>query len=245
VWVVIPTYEEAGNVDRLLAGVLGALDRARLDGRVLIVDDGSPDGTGDLVRAAATGDRRVELLERTAKEGIGPAYIAGFRRALAGGAELIVQMDADLSHDPGDIPRLVAAARSADVVVGSRYVRGGRVVHWNWMRRIISRAGSVYARLILRVRLRDLTAGFKCFRRAVLDALELDAVASAGYVFQIEMTYRSLLAGFSVTEIPITFTERTVGASKMSGGIVGEAAGHVLRMRRLRTRSPGRPASRR
>ncbi len=241
VWVVVPTYDEAGNIERLLTSITGVFDTNAIDGHILVVDDGSPDGTPHLVSAFASRDPRVELLQRTTKQGIGPAYIAGFRRALAGGASLIVQMDADFSHDPVDVARLIDAARNADVVLGSRYVQGGRVLHWNALRRIISRAGSTYARTILRLAVRDLTGGFKCFRRKVLESLALDDVAAAGYVFQIEITYRALLAGFRVVEVPITFTERQVGASKMTGGIVREAAIRVPRLRRLRTSARTRP----
>jgi dolichol-phosphate mannosyltransferase len=233
VWVVIPTYNEAGNIERLLRVLTAQLDRAGIDGHLLVVDDGSPDGTAGLVRQVAAGEPRIHLLERPVKQGIGPAYIAGFRQALAGGAELVVQMDADFSHDPADVPRLVDAARDADVVIGSRYVSGGKVVHWGPLRRVISRAGSIYARAILGLRIRDLTAGFKCFRGRVLQTLALDEVGAAGYVFQIEMTYRAILAGFRVVEVPVTFTERQVGASKMTGGIVREAATRVPRLRRL------------
>lgn len=236
VWVVIPTYNEAGNVARLTEVLLGIFDRDAMDGHVLVVDDGSPDGTGDIVREFAARDSRVELLPRTAKEGIGPAYRAGFRRALAGGAALVVQMDADFSHDPQDVPRLVAAAAHADLVLGSRYTAGGAVARWGPLRRLISRGGSAYARVMLSVGVRDLTGGFKCWRREALAALPLDQVAAAGYVFQIEMTYRTILAGFRVREIPITFTERMVGTSKMSGGIVKEAALRVPRLRSLRRR---------
>jgi len=240
VWVVVPTYNEAGNIERLTGELTTLFDTDGIDGHVLVVDDGSPDGTARIVSACAARDPRIELLQRTEKQGIGPAYIAGFRHALAGGAALIVQMDADFSHDPRDVGRLVAAARDADVVLGSRYVPGGRVLHWNAVRRVISRAGSVYARAVLGLAHRDLTGGFKCFRREVLETLQLDDVAAAGYVFQIEMTYRALIAGYRVIEIPITFTERQVGESKMTGGIVREAAVRVPRLRRLRrNRSTG------
>ncbi len=239
VWVVVPTYNEAGNIERLTGELTALFDRDGIDGHVLVVDDGSPDGTAALVTASAARDPRIELLQRTEKQGIGPAYIAGFRHALAAGAALIVQMDADFSHDPRDVGRLVDAAFAADVVLGSRYVPGGRVLHWNALRRLISRAGSVYARAVLGLTHRDLTGGFKCFRREVLESLRLDDVAAAGYVFQIEMTYRALLAGYRVVEIPITFTERQVGESKMTGGIVREAAVRVPRLRRLRRGSTG------
>lgn len=239
VWVVVPTYNEAGNIERLTRELTQQFDHTGIHGRILVVDDGSPDGTAAIVTACAERDPRIELLQRTEKQGIGPAYIAGFRHALAGGAALVVQMDADFSHDPKDVTRLVDAASDADLVLGSRYVPGGRVLHWNALRRLISRAGSVYARVVLGLALRDLTGGFKCFRREVLQSLRLDDVAAAGYVFQIEMTYRTLIAGYRVIEIPITFTERQVGESKMTGGIVREAAVRVPRLRRLRRGSPG------
>lgn len=234
VWVVIPTYNEAENIGRLVPAVLDALAHADVDAHVLVVDDGSPDGTGALVSATAADDPRVELLTRQAKEGIGPAYRAGFGVALARGASLVVQMDADFSHDPADVPRLVAAAAHADLVLGSRYTPGGGVARWGPIRRVISRGGCRYARTILRVEVRDLTGGFKCWHREVLESLPLDQVAAAGYVFQIEMTFRAILSGYRVAEIPITFTERVLGASKMSGGIVKEAALRVPRLRRLR-----------
>jgi len=233
VWVVVPTYNEAENIQRLTGELLQVFDREGFDGHVLVVDDSSPDGTAMLVDAIAERDPRVSVLRRRQKEGIGPAYLAGFREALASGAQLICEMDADLSHDPADVARLVAAARDADLVLGSRYVPGGGVARWGPLRRLISRGGSWYARRILGVGIRDLTGGFKCFRRVVLETLPLDQVAAAGYVFQIEMTYRAILAGFRVAEVPITFTERTLGQSKMSGGIVKEAAIRVPRLRRL------------
>jgi len=197
-----------------------------------VVDDGSPDGTADLAEAMARGDDRVAVLLRPAKEGIGPAYRAGFRRALAAGAALVVEMDCDFSHDPACIPALVDAARDADLVLGSRYVPGGGVERWGAARRAISRGGCWYARRVLGVEVRDLTGGFKCFRRGVLEALPLERVAGAGYVFQVEMTYRALLAGFRVVEVPITFTERAHGRSKMSRRIVLEAAVLVPGLRR-------------
>ena len=234
VWVVIPTYNEAENIAEMAVALLGVFEEESLDARILVVDDGSPDGTADIVDGVRERDDRIEVLRRSAKEGIGPAYLAGFRLALDRGAALIVEMDADFSHDPKDVPRLVAAAEHADLVLGSRYVTGGGVTRWGPLRRIISRAGSAYARLVLGLRTRDLTGGFKCFRREVLETLPLDDVAAAGYVFQIEMTYRTILAGFRVREIPITFTERVRGQSKMGGGIVKEAAIRVPQLRRLR-----------
>ena len=235
-WVVLPTYQEAENITAILDALLDVFDETALDGRVLVVDDGSPDGTADLADRIAVRDPRVSVLRRTRKEGIGPAYRAGFRRALAGGAELVLEMDADFSHNPKDVPRLIAAARDADLVLGSRYVRGGGVARWGMIRRAISRGGCWYARRVLGVAVRDLTGGFKCFRRVVLETLPLDQVTAAGYVFQVEVTYRALIAGFRVAEVPITFTDRILGQSKMKGSIVVEAATRVPRLRRL-----GRP----
>ncbi len=233
-WVVLPTYQEAENITAILDALLDVFDAHAIDGHVLVVDDGSPDGTADLADRVTARDPRVAVLRRTAKEGIGPAYRAGFGTALAAGAELILEMDADFSHNPADVPRLIAAAEDADLVLGSRYTRGGGVARWGLARRIISRGGCWYARRVLGVALRDLTGGFKCFRRVVLETLPLDEVTAAGYVFQVELTYRALLAGFRVTEVPITFTERIHGESKMSGDIVSEAAAHILRLRRLK-----------
>ncbi len=235
-WVVVPTYNEAENIERMLAALGDVFRDAAFDGHVLIVDDGSPDGTGQLADAVAARDPRVEVLHRATKAGIGPAYRDGFRHALAAGADLIIEMDCDFSHDPRDLPRLVEAAATADLVLGSRYVPGGGVRHWGPLRRAISRGGCWYARRVLGISLRDLTGGFKCFNRRVLETIPLDEVTAAGYGFQIEMTWRSLLAGFRVAEIPIVFTERVAGQSKMRGGIVAEAAGLVPRLRRL-----GRP----
>lgn len=240
VWVVLPTYQEAENVEAMLAAVLGVFDGSGMDGHVLVVDDGSPDGTADLAAAVGTRDGRVDVLRRTAKEGIGPAYRAGFRHALDRGAERIVEMDCDFSHDPNDLPRLVGATRDADLALGSRYVPGGGVARWGLLRRLISRGGCVYAKRVLGVGVEDLTGGFKCFRRAVLEAIPLDQVAAAGYGFQVEMTYRALLLGFRVVEVPITFSERERGTSKMSHRIVLEAAVLVPRLRRTLGRA--RPA---
>jgi dolichol-phosphate mannosyltransferase len=204
------------------------------DARILIVDDSSPDGTGDLADRIAAEDATVEVLHRPVKEGLGPAYIAGFARALEAGAGLVLEMDVDFSHDPADLPRLLAAIEEgADLAVGSRYVGGGRVEDWPAARRLISRSGSTYARLVLGVRVQDLTGGFKCFRREVLEAIDFASVRSKGYSFQIEMTYRALRRGFKVAEVPIVFRDRQKGASKMDGRIVAEAAWRVplLRLR--------------
>jgi dolichol-phosphate mannosyltransferase len=228
VWVILPTYNEAGNIEAMVEA-LGA----KLSGedRILIVDDNSPDGTGPIADRIAESEPRVEVLHRPGKEGLGPAYIAGFRRALEGGAGLIAQMDADFSHDPAYLPRLIAASALADLVLGSRYVPGGAVAEWGTARRLISRGGSLYSRTVLGVPVRDPTGGFKCFRREVLETIDLDSVAASGYSFQVEMTYRTLRAGFEVLEVPITFREREEGKSKMSTSIVIEAAWRVPAIR--------------
>ncbi|HET7807466.1 MAG TPA: polyprenol monophosphomannose synthase, partial [Gaiellaceae bacterium] len=202
---------------------------------VLVIDDNSPDGTGELADRLAAELGFVSVLHRAQKEGLGPAYLAGFRRALADGADLVLEMDADFSHDPADVPRLVAAAADADLVLGSRYVEGGSIPNWGRVRRFISSGGSWYARVLLGVDVRDLTCGFRCYRRAVLETIDLDAIDSRGYAFQIEGTYRTLRAGFRVAEIPITFVDREQGGSKMSRAIVLEAIWKVpiLRLRAL------------
>ncbi|MDQ3645249.1 MAG: polyprenol monophosphomannose synthase [Actinomycetota bacterium] len=222
-WLVLPTYNEAENIEPIVRAALSHLASTGRDHRVLVVDDGSPDGTGQIADRLATQMDGVEVLHRTAKEGIGPAYLAGFNRALGGGADLVLEMDADFSHDPADLPRLVAASAAADLVLGSRYVPGGGVIDWGLGRRAISRGGSLYAKLLLGVGINDLTGGFKCFRREVLEGLDLTSVGTDGYGFQIEMTYRTIQAGFRVTEVPILFRERRVGASKMSARIALEA----------------------
>ncbi|MFN8109133.1 MAG: polyprenol monophosphomannose synthase [Thermoleophilia bacterium] len=239
VWVVLPTYDEAANVERMLTTLLEVFDGNGIDGRVLVVDDGSPDGTADLAAAVGLRDVRVGVLRRTAKEGIGPAYRAGFREALAAGADRIVEMDCDFSHDPAALPGLIAAADHADLVIGSRYTAGGGVTHWGLTRRLVSRLGCLYARVILGVPVADLTGGFKCFRREVLEAIPMQDISAAGYGFQVEMTYRAIRLGFRVVEVPITFTERTLGESKMNRGIVLEAMRLVPRLR-LRLGLPGR-----
>ena len=219
-WLVLPTYNEADNLELL---VQAAREQLPPDAQILVVDDGSPDGTGRLADRLAAGDDRLGVLHRPRKEGLGPAYIDGFRHALAAGAGLILEMDADFSHDPADLPRLLAASERADLVIGSRYVRGGAIGDWGPVRRGISRGGSVYARLVLGLGIHDLTGGFKCFRREVLEAIDLYSVDSKGYAFQVEMTYRAVRRGFRVTEIPITFRDREEGSSKMNGAIVAEA----------------------
>lgn len=219
-WLVLPTYNEADNLELLIQAASAQLPAAA---RILVVDDDSPDGTGRVADRLAAEHPQVEVLHRAEKEGLGPAYIAGFRRALAAGAGLVLEMDADFSHDPADLGRLLAASADADLVIGSRYVRGGAIGDWGPVRRGISRAGSVYARLVLGLGVHDLTGGFKCFRREVLEAIDLDAVDARGYAFQVEMTYRAIRLGFRVKEIPITFRDREQGSSKMTGAIVAEA----------------------
>lgn len=227
-WLVLPTYNEAENLEPLVAAALANLPESA---RALVVDDNSPDGTGELADRLAAAEPRIEVLHRTQKEGLGPAYIAGFRHALAAGAGRILEMDSDFSHDPADLPRLLAATEEADVAIGSRYVSGGGVENWSKLRQAISRGGSTYARAVLGLPIRDLTGGFKCFRREVLETIDLEAIASRGYAFQVEMTYRAIELGFSVTEVPIVFRERRAGASKMSRSIVLEAAWMVPKMR--------------
>ncbi len=228
--VCLPTYNERENLEPMVRALGDVLDTAR--DRVLVIDDGSPDGTGAIADRLATELEWVEVLHRPTKEGLGPAYVAGFRRALADGAELVLEMDCDFSHDPADVPRLIAACEAgADLALGSRYVSGGGTVNWGLGRRIVSRGGSLYARIVLGVGIRDLTGGFKCFRRATLEAIDLDAIAARGYGFQIEGTYRVLRRRLRVVEVPITFTDRRVGESKMSGGIVAEAMLQVPRLR--------------
>lgn len=225
--VVVPTYNEADNISRLLEQIV-----ARPRFRALVVDDGSPDGTGDIVAEIARSEPRVGLLSRPGKLGLGSAYIAGFRRALAEGAAFIFEMDADFSHDPRYLPELLAAAEGGyDLVIGSRYVPGGGTSDWGLGRRIISRGGNLYAGLILNMPLADSTGGFRCYRRAVLESLDLSVVRSNGYAFQIEMAYRVRRAGFRVGEVPIIFPDRRVGRSKMSRRIVLEALVNVWRLR--------------
>ena len=223
--VCLPTYNERENLE----GMVHAL--GELDVSVLVIDDSSPDGTGELADQLAQELGHVEVLHRERKEGLGPAYLAGFRHALATGAELILEMDCDFSHDPADVPRLLAAAAEADVAVGSRYIEGGSVRNWGLVRRFVSAGGSLYARVLLGVAVHDLTAGFKCYRREVLETIDLDAISSLGYAFQIETTYRALRAGFRVVEVPIAFADRERGGSKMSKGIVLEAIWKVPALR--------------
>jgi dolichol-phosphate mannosyltransferase len=216
--VCLPTYNEAENLENLVRAL------APHDVDVLVIDDGSPDGTGEIADRLAAELDYVSVLHRTHKEVIGRAYIAGFEQLLAGDSELILEMDCDFSHDPADVPRLIAAcAAGADLALGSRYVPGGGTRNWGLVRRIISWGGSFYARILLGVQIRDLTGGFKCFRRNVLETLDLGAIESKGYAFQIETTYRVLRRGFKVVEVPIVFADRTEGTSKMSRSIVVEA----------------------
>jgi dolichol-phosphate mannosyltransferase len=231
--ICLPTYNELDNLEPMI-DALGAV--LREGDRVLVIDDASPDGTGALADRLAAERSFVDVLHRPRKEGLGPAYIAGFRRALADGAELVLEMDCDFSHDPADVPRLIAAAEGgADLVLGSRYVRGGAIPNWGLTRRAVSLGGNLYAQAVLGSRLRDLTGGFKCFRRVVLETVDLDASGARGYAFQIETTYRVSQAGFRIREVPISFCDRERGHSKMSKWIVAEAAWKVplLRVRAL------------
>jgi dolichol-phosphate mannosyltransferase len=229
--VCLPTYNGRDNLERMIH----ALEPYGV--RVLVIDDNSPDGTGELADRLAAEHGFVDVLHRPQKEGLGPAYLAGFRHALAAGAELILEMDCDFSHDPADVPRLIAAVEDgADLALGSRYVPGGSVADWGRGRRFVSAGGSLYARLLLGVPVRDLTGGFKCYRRVVLEAIDLDAITSRGYAFQIETTYRARRAGFRVVEVPIRFVDREHGGSKMSHSIVVEGMWKVpaLRLAALR-----------
>ncbi len=231
--ICIPTYNEIENLEPLLEALSGVIDRDR--DSVLVIDDNSPDGTGALADRLIEDLPWVSVLHRRRKEGLGAAYLAGFPVALATGAAYVLEMDCDFSHDPSDVPRLIAACEDgADLALGSRWIRGGGTVNWGFTRRLISRGGSLYARRLLGVGVRDLTGGFKCFRREVLETLVLDDVDTRGYGFQIELTYRALRSGFRVVELPITFVDRRVGQSKMSGSIVIEA---MLQVPLLRART--------
>jgi dolichol-phosphate mannosyltransferase len=233
VWVVIPTYNESETIERIVGATGAELERlVPGDHRILVVDDRSPDGTGEIADALADKLAGVEVLHRGEKSGLGHAYLAGFARALDAGAELVFEMDADFSHDPRYLGELLAAAADADLVLGSRYVDGGGVRDWGVLRRIISRGGGLYARAILRVDVHDLTGGFKCIRREVLEAIDLASIRAEGYAFQIEVTYRAVLAGFRVREVPIVFRDRVEGTSKMSARIALEAMWMVPQLRR-------------
>jgi dolichol-phosphate mannosyltransferase len=233
-WLILPTYNEAENIEPIVRAASDVLGRATADGsfgggfHVLVVDDGSPDGTGEIADRLAAENDWMHVLHRAEKNGIGPAYLAGFRHALKHGAGYVMEMDSDFSHDPADLARLLAAADrdragSADLALGSRYVPGGGVSDWGVLRRFISEGGSTYSRLVLGLRARDLTGGFKCFRREVLEAIHFDSVRSQGYAFQVELTYRAVRAGFRVVEVPIVFRDRQQGTSKMSWKIAAEA----------------------
>jgi dolichol-phosphate mannosyltransferase len=230
----LPTYNERENLEPMIGALGNVLDTAR--DRVLVIDDGSPDGTGEIANRLSAELDWVSVLHRDRKEGIGPAYVAGFRQALLDGAKLVLEMDCDFSHDPADVPRLIAVAEDrAELVLGSRYTAGGGTRNWGLGRRIVSRGGCLYAQVLLGLGIRDLTGGFKCFRRAALEAIDLGALSAHGYAFQIETTYRVRRAGLRVVEVPITFEERRAGASKMTGSIVAEAMWRVplLRLRAL------------
>ena len=226
--VCLPTYNELENLEAMVRALGGVL---REGDRVLVIDDNSPDGTGELADRLAAELPYVGVLHRPEKEGLGPAYIAGFQRALADGAELVLEIDCDFSHDPADVPRLIAAVEEgADLALGSRYVPGGGTENWGLVRRLISRGASIYTRVLL-MPVSDATGGFKCFRRRVLESIELDTIDAAGYVFQIETTFRALRKGFRVVEVPIRFVDRTEGVSKMNRGIVVEAVWKVPLLR--------------
>jgi dolichol-phosphate mannosyltransferase len=233
IWLIIPTYNEAVNLERIVTAARAELARAAAGSfRILIVDDNSPDGTGAIADSLAQAGDDLEVLHRPGKAGLGQAYLAGFDLALRNGAQLVIEMDADFSHDPRYLPALLKAARSADLVLGSRYVPGGGVRDWGLVRQLVSRGGGIYARAVLGVNINDLTGGFKCIHRRVLEAIDLPSVRAEGYVFQIEVTYRAVLAGFTVREIPIVFADRTAGKSKMSSRIALEAMLLVPRIRR-------------
>jgi dolichol-phosphate mannosyltransferase len=224
-WLILPTYNEAENVEAIVTASGAVLESSSPEGyKVLVVDDGSPDGTGRLADALAEQHGWVQVLHRREKNGIGPAYLAGFRHALDQGAGYVMEMDSDFSHDPADLARLLAAVRDgADLALGSRYISGGGVSDWGLLRRLVSEGGSTYARIVLGLKVRDLTGGFKCFRREVLEAIHFDGVRSQGYAFQVELTYRAVQSGFRVVEVPITFRDRQQGQSKMSWRIALEA----------------------
>jgi len=232
-WLILPTYNEAEHIEAIVAAAGAVLERAARGGfRVLVVDDGSPDGTGEIADRLAAEHDWVEVLHRAEKSGIGPAYLAGFGHALERGAGYVMEMDSDFSHDPADLARLLQAIYSgADLALGSRYVPGGGVRDWSLLRRFISEGGSTYARWVLGLSVRDLTGGFKCFRREVLEAIHFDSVRSRGYAFQVELTYRAVRAGFRVVEVPIVFRDRQRGQSKMSWRIAAEAMWLVPRLR--------------
>jgi dolichol-phosphate mannosyltransferase len=232
-WLILPTYNEIENLEAIVAAAAKALAGAAPDGfRILVVDDGSPDGTGRLADRLSGEQDWLQVLHRSEKNGIGPAYLAGFRYALDHGAGYVMEMDSDFSHDPADLARLLAAVKAgADLALGSRYVSGGGVVDWGLLRRFISEGGSTYARIVLGLKVKDLTGGFKCFRREVLEDIHFDGVRSQGYAFQVELTYRAVRAGFKVVEVPIVFKDRLRGQSKMSWRIAAEAMWLVPQLR--------------
>ena len=241
--LVLPTYDEAGTIAEVIERALASTP----DVDILVVDDNSPDGTGDIVDGIAVGEPRVRVLHRPAKGGLGPAYLAGFREGLSVGYDALIEMDSDLSHNPADVARLLDAAVSADLVIGSRYVPGGGTENWSQWRRRLSRGGTAYAKLLLGLPLTDATSGFRCYRRAVLETIPLNEIQTEGYAFQIELAWRAWILGFTIAEIPIVFTERRAGASKMSRRIVIEALAKVLvwglRFRRPATRPHPRSVS--
>jgi len=243
IWVFLPTYNEAENLEAIVRATAQQLESIEPSNwRVLVVDDASPDGTGALADRLAVEIPGVEVLHRKGKVGLGSAYLAGYRHAVAGGAELVIVMDADFSHDPAHLPAMIAAAADSDLVLGSRYVAGGQIADWPPLRRVLSRCGSLYARILLGIEVHDLTTGFRCVSRRVLDAVEPATLRSQGYVFNIELTYRALLAGFKVKEIPICFRDREAGQSKMSLPIAFEALLLVPQLRLLRHEDARRPA---
>lgn len=229
--VILPTYNERENLERFVRLLQKVFEDNGLDGHIIVADDSSPDGTGIIADELATRYDNLSVVHRARKQGIGPAYVAGFKQALKTDTEFIFEMDCDFSHDPRNIPAFLEAVKKSDLVLGSRYVPGGRVENWGLLRRLISRWGGIYASWILGVPVRDLTGGNKCFRRKVLETLDLDSVSSHGYGFQIEMTYKAIKKGFRVNEIPITFADRQMGQSKMSKRIVLEAAVLVWKLR--------------
>ena len=236
-WLILPTFNEAENIEAIVRAADAVLAGASPEGhRILVVDDSSPDGTGALADLLAEELAAVTVLHRTEREGLGPAYLAGFAHALAAGATHVIEMDSDFSHDPADLARLLTATREgADLALGSRYVEGGGLSDWGLLRQFVSRGGSWYARVVLGLGIRDLTGGFKCFRREVLEAIDLPTVRSQGYAFQVELTYRAVLAGFRVVEVPIVFRDRRLGHSKMSWRIAAEA---MVLVPQLRKRKP-------
>jgi dolichol-phosphate mannosyltransferase len=249
-WLILPTFNEAENLETVVHAARAVLAGVAPEGfSILVVDDGSPDGTGAIADRLAGRHPEIEVLHRTERLGLGPAYLAGFAYALEHGAGFVFEMDSDLSHDPADLARLLEAVRDggADLALGSRYVAGGGVTDWGLVRRLVSRGGSWYARRVLGLDVRDLTGGYKCFRREVLEAIDLPTVRSQGYAFQVELTYRTIQAGFRVVEVPIVFRDRRAGESKMSWRIAVEAmwlVPQLRRHRRSRTQRPtGAPAS--